>query len=206
MPGYIPNTKEQQAEMMKETGIEGIEELFSSIPHNVRHGGSLNIPEAKSEMELLSYMRRLASKNCNTDDYTCFLGAGSYDHFIPSAVKSIISRQEFYTAYTPYQSEISQGTLQAIYEYQTMICELTGMDVSNASMYDGATALTEAVFMACEDTGRHRVYLARSIHPQYRQVLKTYAGFRGISIEEIGYDDGRINLEMLEQKMSDDVA
>jgi glycine dehydrogenase subunit 1 len=206
MSGYIPDTKEQQAEMMKETGIKDIEELFSPIPHNVRHADSLKIPEAVSEMELIPYMRKLASKNRNTDDYTCFLGAGAYDHFIPSAVNSIITRQEFYTAYTPYQPEISQGTLQAIYEYQTMICELTGMDVSNASMYDGATALAEAVFMACEDTKRQRVLLARTVHPQYRQVLKTYSHFRGIFIEEIGYDNGGIDIKMLEQKISDDVA
>ncbi|NMA15329.1 MAG: glycine dehydrogenase, partial [Clostridia bacterium] len=135
--------------MLQEMGLQSMEDLFADIPKEVRLKGNLNLPDPLSEPELVSYMRRLAEKNDNVNEFSCFLGAGAYDHFIPSAIDHLISRQEFYTAYTPYQPEISQGTLQSIFEYQTMICELTGMDVANASMYDGASALAEAALMAC---------------------------------------------------------
>ena len=141
MSRYIPNTDKQREDMLKEIGYTSIEELFGDIPESVRLTGELAIDGPMAEVELLRHMRKIASSNKHANGYACFLGAGAYDHYIPSAIDHIISRAEFYTSYTPYQPEISQGTLRAIFEYQTMICELTDMDVSNASLYDGATAV-----------------------------------------------------------------
>ncbi|HVI41539.1 MAG TPA: hypothetical protein VM577_12880, partial [Anaerovoracaceae bacterium] len=140
MASYISNTKEQQQGMLSDMGKNSVQEIFAGIPEKARLKKKLDLPPALSEMELLAYMKDLSGRSFNLDEYTCFLGAGAYDHYIPSLVGNITSRQEFYTAYTPYQPEISQGTLQAIFEFQTMVCELTGMEISNASMYDGATA------------------------------------------------------------------
>ena len=176
---YIPNTGEQQQEMLEEIGVSCVDELFTDIPENIRLNRDLDLPEALSEMELIGHMRQLADKNISTGECACFLGAGAYDHYIPSVIQHLVRRQEFYTAYTPYQPEISQGTLQAIFEYQTMICRLTGMDVSNASMYDGATAVAEAAAMACRSTGRTDIIVAKTVHPQSREVLKTYSRFAG---------------------------
>jgi glycine dehydrogenase subunit 1 len=206
MTSYISNTKEQQKAMLSDIGMDSIMELFNGIPEKVRLKKELDLPPALSEMELLAYMKELAGRNSNMDEYACFLGAGSYDHFIPSVVGNIISRQEFYTAYTPYQPEISQGTLQAIFEYQTMICELTGMEISNASMYDGATALAEAVNMACRHTMRNEVLIANTVHPESREVLKTYAKFNGNKIKEIGYDNGRIDEKELQAHLGNQTA
>lgn len=206
MSRYIPNTYEQQAEMLKETGFKSIDDLFDDIPEGIRFKGRLDLPGAMSEMELVKHMQCLALQNKNLDEYICFLGAGSYDHYVPAVIKSLISRQEFYTAYTPYQPEISQGTLQAIFGYQTMICELTGMDVANASMYDGATALAEAVSMACQVTGRKYVVIPHTMHPESRGVVKTYARFNGINIKETGYDDGQTDFEELCRIISEDTA
>jgi glycine dehydrogenase subunit 1 len=192
--------------MLREIGLSSREELFSDIPCRLRLSRLLNLGEPLSEMELLKIMKDIASENSNLDEYACFLGAGAYDHYIPSLVGHIISRQEFYTSYTPYQPEISQGMLQAIFEYQTMICELTGMDVSNASMYDGASAMAEAAVMACSAARRNKVLVAKSVHPEYRQVLKTYGHFRGIQIEEVGFKDGLVDLEELENKTGSDTA
>jgi len=192
--------------MLEELGLEMVEQLFESIPRDVRIKGNLNLPESLSEMQLVRHMREIAGKNTTVDDYVCFLGAGAYDRYIPSVVGHILSRQEFYTSYTPYQPEISQGTLQAIFEYQTMICQLTGMEVANASMYDGASALAEAVSMACQVTGRKKVLMARSVHPEGRRVVHTYSKFRGIQLDEVGYDDGRLNMEELKSRMSDEIA
>lgn len=206
MASYISNTKEQQKAMLSEMGNDSIQELFADIPEPVRLSRDLLLPPALSELELASYLRKLSQKNINLDDTSCFLGAGAYDHFIPSAVANLISRQEFYTAYTPYQPEISQGTLQAIFEFQSMICELTGMDIANASMYDGATALAEAVAMAVSQTGRNEVLIANTVHPESREVLKTYAHYKGIAVKEIGYHNGCIDLDALAAACSDQTA
>lgn len=203
---YIPNTQEQRAQMLEVLGLSSMDDLFSCVPEDVRLKRALVLPEPLSEMELLSHAQALADSNLNLDVYSCFLGAGAYDHYIPAVVDQILLRQEFYTAYTPYQPEISQGTLQALFEYQTMICDLTGMDVSNASMYDGASALAEASIMACSITGRDRVLMARSIHPESRQTVKSYATFRGLEVEEFSYVDGEVNLKELQQKLSPDTA
>lgn len=206
MSGYISNTGEQQREMLAQSGLENKESLFKDIPQHLRLMKELNLQAGMSEIELFEHMKDLARKNHNLEDYTCFLGAGAYDHFIPSVVDHMISRQEFYTAYTPYQPEISQGTLQAIFEYQTMICELTGMEVANASLYDGATALAEAVAMACQTTKRKEVLIANTVHPESREVLKTYSRGSGNRVSEINYREGRMDMGELETKISCDTA
>lgn len=176
---YIPNTPQDQAEMLATLGVSTVQELFGEIPESLRLRAELDLPPALAEPEVFKLLRSLAAQNDNAEDVSLFLGAGTYDHYIPSAVKHILGRSEFYTAYTPYQAEISQGTLQAIYEYQTMICNLTGMDVANASMYDGATAMVEGVLMAGAITKRTKVVLPASVHPEYRQVLHTYLALQG---------------------------
>ncbi|MEL7648875.1 MAG: aminomethyl-transferring glycine dehydrogenase subunit GcvPA [Sedimentibacter sp.] len=206
MARYIGNTDEDRRLMLKEIGYPDIESLFKAVPDSVHLKDKLNIPEALSEMELVRSMKNMAMENVSTDDCACFLGAGSYDHYIPSAIDQLVSRQEFYTAYTPYQPEISQGTLQAIFEYQTMICELTGMAVSNASMYDGATALTEAAIMACEAVKRPEILVASTVHPESRQVLKTYAQFRNMKVTEINFSNGQLDMDDLNSKLSSDTA
>ena len=206
MSGYVPNTDADRSEMLAGLGFDTVEELFSDIPESVRLKRELELPEAMSEMELLQYMRQLGAENKNLSDNVCFLGAGAYDHYIPSVVGHIISRQEFYTSYTPYQPEISQGMLQAIFEYQSMICELTGMEVSNASMYDGATALAEAASMALRSTGRSRTLVSAAVHPEYREVLKTYARFNGSVYKEIGLRDGKTDVEELQASLEGDTA
>jgi glycine dehydrogenase subunit 1 len=206
MSKYIPNTKTQQKRMLDEMGYSSIEELFGDIPKEVRLDKKLTLQGPMAEMELIRHMRKLASENRHVGEYPCFLGAGAYDHYIPSAIDHIISRAEFYTSYTPYQPEISQGTLQAIFEYQTMICQLTGMDVANASLYDGATAVAEGILMACQATKKKEVVIARSLHPEYRQVSATYAKFQDISIIEVGYRDGMIDIDALEKATTNDTA
>nr|WP_312577807.1 aminomethyl-transferring glycine dehydrogenase subunit GcvPA [Sedimentibacter sp.] len=206
MARYIGNTKADREDMLREIGFEDVGSLFASIPESVKLNRRLNIKEAQPEMELVKNIKYLSNKNANLDDYTCFLGAGAYDHYIPAVVDQIISRQEFYTSYTPYQPEISQGTLQVIFEYQTMISELTGLPVANASMYDGATAMTEAAIMACEATRRTEILVLRSVHPESRQVLNTYAKYRNISICEVNYKNGQLDKEDLEKKISSNTA
>lgn len=201
---YIPNTEEDRRQMLSAIGLTDIEELFADIPQNVKLGRRLELPESMSEPELIRHFRSLASKNAHSNEYPCFLGAGAYDHFIPAVVKHITSRSEFYTSYTPYQPEISQGMLQAIFEYQTMICKLTGLDASNASMYDGATALTEAAFMAVRATGRNVLAVSAGVHPEYRDVLKTYAKFNGITVQEMELSDGKTSVEDLESRLGED--
>ncbi len=171
---YIPNTPEQQSEMARLLGLSDPEDLFNEIPDAVRLKRSLRLPPALSEMELRAHLEALAALNRNMDDCVGFLGGGSYDHFIPAAVDAICSRGEFLTAYTPYQAEASQGILQAFFEYQSLICELTGMDVSNASMYDGSTAVAEAALMAHHIKDRPTVLVAETMHPEYRHVLRSY--------------------------------
>jgi len=183
---YLPKSDTERRQMLEALGLGGMEELFAHIPAEIRLSRPLNLPDGVSEMEVLRYFRERAGENAA--GYVSFLGAGVYHHFRPVVIDSMISRGEFYTAYTPYQAEIAQGTLQSIFEFQTMICQLTGMEVANASMYDGSTALPEAVLMAARITGRRKVAVARSVHPEYRQVLDTYTRFQGIQVRELEYD------------------
>lgn len=206
MTRYIGNTTDDRQQMLNEIGYKDIDSLFRAVPDSVRLKEKLKIPEALSEMELIKKIKSLSDKNFNSDEYVCFMGVGAYDHYIPSAIDQLIMRQEFYTAYTPYQPEISQGTLQAIFEYQTMISELTGLPVANASMYDGATALAEASAMSCEATRRKEVLVASSVHPESRRTLNTYAKFRNITVKEISYENGQISLEELNTKINDNTA
>ncbi|CCO08773.1 aminomethyl-transferring glycine dehydrogenase subunit GcvPA [Desulforamulus hydrothermalis] len=187
---FIPHTAEELRQMLETLGIEGTDRLFEEIPPAIRLRRELQVAGGLSEPELARHMSDLALLNTGVDQFICFLGAGAYDHYVPSAVKHILARSEFYTAYTPYQPEISQGILQTIFEYQSMICLLTGMDVANASMYDGASALAEAALMACAVTRRSEVLVARAVHPAYRQVLRTYLNGPGIKVNEVPFQEG----------------
>ena len=172
---YHFNTPEDQRAMLRAIGVESIEELFECIPEELQLGRSLDFGPALSELELTQHMSALADQNLHSHNSVCFLGGGSYDHFIPAVVDAIASRGEFYTSYTPYQPEVSQGNLQAMFEYQTLICQLTGMDVSNASLYDGGSAMTEAALLSLSVVrGRSKVVVAETVHPEFRQILETY--------------------------------
>src|SRR5437899_1122922 len=161
--------------MLERIGVRSVDELFQRIPESLRLKRPLNVPAALSELELTQHMQRLMGRNQSADDAVCFLGGGSYDHFIPAVVDAVTSRSEYYTAYTPYQAEASQGSLQAFFEFQTLMCQLTGLDVANASLYEGGSAVAEAVFMAVGVTGRHgKVLVAQSMHPEYRRTVETY--------------------------------
>jgi glycine dehydrogenase subunit 1 len=203
---YIPSTEADRKKMLDFLGVEKVEDLFSDIPEAARLNRPLNIPKEMSEVELYRYFNELAAKNINLEDHINFLGAGAYQHHIPAVVEAIIGRSEFYTAYTPYQPEISQGLLQAIFEYQTIVCELTGMDVSNASMYDGPTAFGEASFIACAATRRNKVLVGRNVNPEYREVLKTYAYGQNIEVVEVATKGGLFDLNDLKAKLDDTVA
>jgi glycine dehydrogenase subunit 1 len=194
---YIPITPEDEKKMLSSIGLKSLDDLFSDIPENVRLKRKLNLPEGISELELLKCTNALANKNLDTSELTCFLGAGAYDHYIPSLIKHIVSKSEFYTAYTPYQAEISQGTLQCIFEYQSMICEITGLEAANASMYDGATACTEAALMAVDSTRKKKILVSKTIHPETRKVLETYTKFKDIELVEIDMTDGVTDVEKL---------
>ncbi|MCS6816718.1 MAG: aminomethyl-transferring glycine dehydrogenase subunit GcvPA [Blastocatellia bacterium] len=185
---YIPNAPEERAEMLREIGCPTVEHLFRPIPERFRLREPLRLPPARSEAEVLAFSRELAARNAAATEYALFLGAGAYHHFIPSVVEALISRAEFTTVYTPYQPEIAQGTLQALFEYQTLICQLTGMEVANASLYDGSTALAEAVLMAERVTRRREILLADSVHPEYREVIRTYTRALGVNIRRLEYD------------------
>lgn len=203
---YLPMTEEDKQQMLQTIGVQSIDELFSDIPESVRFQGEYNIKPAKSEPELMKELMALAEKNADTKTHTSFLGAGVYDHYIPTIVDHVISRSEFYTAYTPYQPEISQGELQAIFEFQTMICELTGMDVANSSMYDGGTALAEAALLSAAHTKKKKVLLSSAVHPEYRDVVKTYAKGPGLEVVEIPYKNGVTDVDALQKEMNEDVA
>lgn len=203
---YLPMTEEDKQQMLQTIGVQSIDELFSDIPESVRFQGEYNIKPAKSEPELMKELMELAAKNVDMKTYTSFLGAGVYDHYIPTIVDHVISRSEFYTAYTPYQPEISQGELQAIFEFQTMICELTGMDVANSSMYDGGTSLAEAALLSAAHTKRKKVLLSNAVHPEYRDVVKTYAKGPGLEVVEIPYKNGVTDVDALQKEMNEDVA
>ena len=199
---FIPNTNKQREEMLREVGVNSVSELFKDIPKDVLIK-SLNLPKGLSEIELKNELRKLGENNKIT---TSFLGAGAYNHFVPSVVSHIIGRSEFYTAYTPYQPEISQGILQAVYEYQTMICNLTGMDVANASMYDGASALAESCIMAVNITHRNEIIVPETIHPEYGQVVRTYCNAHGFKIVDIKCDNGCSCLDEIRNKVTDKTA
>ena len=203
---YIPNTVEDQKEMLTAIGVDSVEELFADIPGAVRFKGELNIPKALSEHEITTYMTGLAKRNITINDYSNYLGAGVYQHLIPSVVNHVISRSEFYTAYTPYQPEISQGELQGIFEFQSLIAELTGMEAANSSMYDGATSLAEAAAMAAASTNRSKILVSKAVHPETRAVLKTYAKGQHLEVEEIEINNGQTDLELLKKSFTEDVA
>ena len=193
---YIPHTAGDVEQMLERIGVATLEDLFIEIPESVRLKRPLDLPEPLSETELMRELKSLAAKNATPTTHRSFLGGGAYHHFIPAVIDLLVSRGEFYTAYTPYQPEISQGTLQAIFEFQTMICQLTGMDVANASMYDGASACAEAVLMAVRLTRRKRVLLARALNPRYRAVVATYCSYLGLELVEVAVGkDGRTNLK-----------
>lgn len=203
---FIPTTDKNRREMLEVIGVADIDELLTAIPDAARFKGEMDLPEALSEYEISRVMEELASQNEHAGEFACFLGGGAYDHFIPAAVDHIVSRPEFYTAYTPYQPEVSQGNLQAIYEYQTMICELTGMDAANASMYDGATALAEAALLFHGQTRRPDILVSKSVHPFYRQVVHTYCNRAGIAVRELDIVDGITDLNHLSSALSDQTA
>ncbi|WP_339210103.1 aminomethyl-transferring glycine dehydrogenase subunit GcvPA [Aeribacillus sp. FSL K6-8210] len=203
---YLPMTETDRKEMLEAIGVESIDDLFADIPESVRYKGKYNIKAQKPETELFRELSQLAAKNKDVKTNVSFLGAGVYDHYIPAIVDHVISRSEFYTAYTPYQPEISQGELQAIFEFQTMICELTGMDVANSSMYDGGTALAEAALLAAGQTKKKKVLVSQTVHPEMRDVLKTYAKGQNVEVVEIPYRNGVTDVEALKEMMNAEVA
>jgi glycine dehydrogenase subunit 1 len=203
---YIPNTDADRKRILEILGLDSVEELFEVVPAEKRYP-HLDLPHPLAEMEVKRLLRGLAEKNADLDHHPSFLGAGAYHHFVPAAVDHIVSRSEFYTAYTPYQPEVSQGTLTSIYEFQTMVSQLTGMDVANASMYDGATALAEAGLMAARVTRRDGLIVASTLHPSYRQVLKTYTQGIGVDIRQVGLGDhGGVDLHQAEQLLDTETA
>ncbi|WP_070120695.1 aminomethyl-transferring glycine dehydrogenase subunit GcvPA [Bacillus marinisedimentorum] len=203
---YLPMTEEDKKAMLETIGVESVDQLFGDIPEKVRFKGEIDIPAPVSEAGLVKEMSALAEKNADTRHYTSFLGAGVYDHYIPSVVDHVISRSEFYTAYTPYQPEISQGELQAMFEFQTMICELTGMDIANSSMYDGITALAEAALMSAGQTRKNKIIVSEAVHPEALDVLKTYAAGQHLEVEIVGIKDGVTDKEALANAVDGDTA
>lgn len=202
---YLPKSPADRQAMLQTIGARSIDDLFSPIPAEYRLQRDLKVPRQMAESEIVDWFRERSREN--GEGYTTFLGAGSYYHYRPVIIDALISRGEFLTAYTPYQAEVSQGTLQSIFEFQTMICELTGMEVANASMYDGSTAAAEAVMMAVRLTGRRSVVIARSLHPEYREVLATYAFHQGMPLSTVSFADiGRVDLNQLEASISADTA
>ncbi|MFZ0304292.1 MAG: aminomethyl-transferring glycine dehydrogenase subunit GcvPA [Terracidiphilus sp.] len=203
---YLPKSDAERAKMLAEIGAASINELFETIPAEYRLARDLDVPRQMGESEIVDYFK--AAGNRNATDYASFLGAGAYRHYRPVIIDALVQRGEFLTSYTPYQPEITQGTLQAIFEFQTMIAELTGMDVANASMYDGSTGAAEAVMMAVRVTGRHKAVVARTVHPEYREVMATYAKHQGLPSTLVDYDaeTGRVNLEALDSAITDETA
>ncbi|HEY3316589.1 MAG TPA: aminomethyl-transferring glycine dehydrogenase subunit GcvPA [Bacillota bacterium] len=203
---YLPNTEEDRREMLASIGVRSIEDLFADIPAEVKFKGQMKLPAALSEPELLAHLSKLAASNGTTDKYACFLGGGVYDHFVPSTVPMVLARNEFYTAYTPYQPEVSQGVLQSIFEYQTVICQITGMDVAQASMYDGGTAVAEAALMACAVTGRKEIVVSEAVHPEYRAVLATYIQGQDVKVIVAPTEGGQTNPDKLASLVTDRTA
>lgn len=204
---YIPLTEKDKQEMLETIGANSIEELFGDVPKEILLDRELDIPNGEDETTLFKRLSRIANKNITKEDHTSFLGAGVYDHYTPAVVDAMISRSEFYTAYTPYQPEISQGELQAIFEFQTLICELTGMDVANSSMYDGITAFAEACILAFSQTKKNKIVVSKGLHYQALQVLHTYSKIRNdYEIVEVDLDGTITDLEKLENAIDDETA
>jgi glycine dehydrogenase subunit 1 len=216
---YLPKSPADREAMLAEIGVSSIEELFETIPAEYRLTRDLKVPRQHSESEVLDQFRAYAGNVASGDAaelatrpasklFASFLGAGAYRHYRPVIIDSLVQRGEFLTSYTPYQPEIAQGTLQAMFEFQTMICELTGMEIANASMYDGSTGAAEAVLMACRVTGRQAAVVARTVHPEYREVMKTVTQHQGIPITEFGYDatTGRVDLKALDAAITEETA
>ncbi len=203
---YFPLSDKDRKQMLQEIGVKDFDELVASIPKKLRNP-KIDLPQPLSELELRRNVTRLAQSNLSTDDVLSFAGGGAYEHFIPAVINHVISRSEFYTAYTPYQAEASQGTLQSIYEYQSMICQLTGMDVSNASHYDGATSMAEAAALSVNVKRRKKILVAKTVHPEYRYVLRTYLSGTDVEIVELAFNDnGFIDSNILKPLMNDEVA
>lgn len=203
---YIPATEADKKEMLGVIGLNSTDQLFEDIPAEFRLNRELNLPKAKSELEVMNYMQSLAAMNKSVSDMLCFLGAGAYDHYVPTVVDAIISRSEFYTSYTPYQPEISQGTLQYIFEFQTLITRLTGMDVANASLYDGGTACAEAAIMACANAKRKEIVVSKTVHPGSMAILKTYCHGQNIKLIEVEAHNGVTCLDDLKAKITPNTA
>jgi len=203
---YIPNTEDDRKKMLEKIGVSGFQDLINIIPESLRMKEKLKLPKGISELELENLLKSISGENRNLDNLISFLGGGAYDHFIPSVVNHILLRSEYYTAYTPYQPEVSQGTLQSIYEYQSLICQLTEMEVSNASMYDGASAVAEAALLSIAETGRNEILVSGSLNPNYYKVLCTYCERSGIKIRKMELKDGITDLEPLDKKLSSKTA
>jgi len=203
---YLPKSPAEREQMLKAIGAQSIDDLFAIIPAEYRLTRDLDVPRQQAESEIIAYFKAAGQKNAT--DYTSFLGAGAYRHYRPVIIDSLVQRGEFLTSYTPYQAEITQGTLQAIFEFQTMIAELTGMDVANASMYDGSTGAAEAVLMAMRVTGRHKAVVAYTVHPEYREVLDTYLRYREMPTAQVGYvtASGRVDLDALAAAVTEETA
>lgn len=204
---YIPLTEKDEQEMLETIGVKSIQELYSDVPEDVLLSRDLNIADAEPETQLLKRLTRIANKNITKETHTSFLGAGVYDHYAPAVVDAMISRSEFYTAYTPYQPEISQGELQAIFEFQTMICELTAMDVANSSMYDGMTSFAEACLLAWGNTKKNKIVVSKGLHYQALQVLNTYSKIREqYEVVTVDLDGTVTDLKKLEAAIDDETA
>ena len=203
---YLPKSPADRETMLREIGVNSVDEFFKSIPDEYRLNRDLKVPRQMAESEIIDYFRERSQENAA--GYAVFLGAGAYHHYRPVIIDALVQRGEFLTSYTPYQAEISQGTLQAIFEFQTMICELTGMEIANASMYDGSTGAAEAILMAMRVTGREHSVIARTVHPEYREVIHTYLHHRGMPMHLVGYkhESGEIDLEELERAVTDETA
>ena len=202
---YLPKSPSDRDAMLKAIGVRSIDDLFAPIPAQYRLSRNLSIPRQMAESEIVDWFKQRAQEN--GEGYTSFLGAGAYFHYRPVVIDALVQRGEFLTSYTPYQAEFAQGTLQAIFEFQTMVSELTGMDVANASMYDGSTGAAEAVMMAARITGKHSAIIAKTLHPEYREVISTYATHQGIPLSTVAYSEsGRIDLKALESAITDQTA
>jgi len=206
MANYIPTTPAEVQEMLGAIGVKTIEDLFAEIPPELRLQGDLNIPEGMSEPEMTRKLTRLSQNNETVDDKVCFLGGGAYDHIIPAAIDHLLLRGDFFTAYTPYQPEVSQGTLQCIYEFQSLICGLTGMDQANASMYEGATATVEAINMATAQTRRNKVLVLTTVNPEYRRVINSLNTPLGAEIVNVPFEDGVVDPAKVYEMLNDQVA
>jgi len=202
MATYVGRSENERQEMLRTAGARALKDLLGSVPKSLRDKAQISLHEGLSEFDMAASMSEIASSNLSSPSAACFAGAGVYDHFVPAAIRSLLSRSEFYTCYTPYQAEVSQGTLQAIFEYQSLICRLTGMDVCNASMYDAATALAEAALLAVNATGKRKVLVSATVHPSYRRVLRTYCASTQIEVEEIPSEGGHTDIAKLRSALA----